>query len=665
MNKLEQLQQFKKLGIPVPLFREVQWAEDLKTTDISWELQFEFPVAVLSSFSTRDLKEKQALQNYFNVEQKKLTESVGKVFDSYPVTKGERVVVMEMVHPEIAGTVQTRPGGASILEYLGTNETEKNYLLLPAFSKGDATISRFRKFWKPFSKSHPHYAYVRDFIQLSIYIHQFLKAHPEFAKVPCHFSFSMERGKMYLLQVEKMWNETATVREPIGRIPISLLNEGSLDKSKWLDSWEQDLVDGVNKELLKWTKTPLMVYEKGQTYLPLEQLQLLMQEWGLSSSLKDIYAPTKDQLHLRTRPLKLLANFRKWGGLFWQLGRLKRRLKRWLYVVSRQSEYKYQQRKAWWVNKPGVAWEDYKSDLLESNIQYVVLKVMLVVKYYLWTLWGQKMGTWQSANPLPTSPYNDLATYFSLWQGKQEKEAFLDRWGHRGMREEDIAFTRYEEYSAEKWMELLFQKVPQASMRFDNKLHSRFSLKKVLLNPIYKQARLIEWFRDKAIWQLWRYRYELKEIEEKWAFPGMPYHPLLPFQSKKVPLMEKTSIKTPVIRKLSKGDGMFKGTGIRSGRIKGRIWRLDELPKKPMPRPDFERIILFLPSLDRVFLPYWVQVDGILVAAANAWQVEAIQLKQATLPVVIQLGALDLKTGDWVEVDGEKGQVRVLNSDKL
>lgn len=660
MNKLQQLQQFKKLGIPVPLFREVQWAEDLKATDISWELQFEFPVAVLSSFSTRDLKEKQALQNFFNVEQKQLTEKVAEVFDSYPVVKEERVVVMEMVHPELAGTVQTRPGKASVLEYVGANETGKNWVLLPAFQKGDTWKYMIRKFWKPFSKQHDHYKYTKDFIQLSSYIQHFLKAHPDFAQVPCHFSFSLERGKIYLLEVEKVLPDTSPIRSPIGKMPVRLLGEGAMYQSKWQASYEADLVDKVNEELTKWSPTPLLTYDKGHASLDLEGVQLLKQNWGLSTSLTAIYPTEKDQLRLAYRPFRVLRNVGKWMRLTWHLSRLKRRLKRWLFVVSRQSEYKYKERKPLWVSKPGVAWEDYKADLLDFHTNYVVLKVMLLVKSYLWSRFWENRGLWKPSQAIALSAHNDLAGFYDLWQGKLDQEAFLDKWGHRSLEEEDIAFERFEEYEADAWMRLLFHKNPQVSVQFKQQVHGRFSLKKVLLRSLHRQLELVQWFRDKSIWQLWRYRYELKEIEETWGFPAMPYHPLLPFQGKKTPLVNAYQLEAPLVRKVNKKVGVFKGMGVLEGRVKGRIWRLDALPPKPIPRPDFERVILWVPSLDKRFLPYWLQANAVLVAGGSAWQVEAIQLKQTGLPLVVQLGDLEMQTGDWVELDGVRGEVRIL-----
>jgi phosphoenolpyruvate-protein kinase (PTS system EI component) len=62
-------------------------------------------------------------------------------------------------------------------------------------------------------------------------------------------------------------------------------------------------------------------------------------------------------------------------------------------------------------------------------------------------------------------------------------------------------------------------------------------------------------------------------------------------------------------------------------------------------------------------MPYFFQVDGVAAYVGGLLSHASIVLRESRLPSVTQLPLqLELRTGDWVEMDGWTGEVRRVDS---
>lgn len=68
--------------------------------------------------------------------------------------------------------------------------------------------------------------------------------------------------------------------------------------------------------------------------------------------------------------------------------------------------------------------------------------------------------------------------------------------------------------------------------------------------------------------------------------------------------------------------------------------------------------ILVADALDPGWVPFFSQVDGVVAYVGGVLSHASIILRESKIPAVTQLPAqVALKTGDWVEMDGQTGRV--------
>jgi pyruvate,water dikinase len=95
--------------------------------------------------------------------------------------------------------------------------------------------------------------------------------------------------------------------------------------------------------------------------------------------------------------------------------------------------------------------------------------------------------------------------------------------------------------------------------------------------------------------------------------------------------------------------------------VRGQIWRVDQATLGSLQKPPFAQTILLTDSLDPGWIPYFVQVQGVLSHVGGILSHASIILRESHIPAITQLPRqIVLQTGDWVEMDGRTGEVRKL-----
>ncbi|MEL7340624.1 MAG: PEP-utilizing enzyme [Bacteroidota bacterium] len=109
---------------------------------------------------------------------------------------------------------------------------------------------------------------------------------------------------------------------------------------------------------------------------------------------------------------------------------------------------------------------------------------------------------------------------------------------------------------------------------------------------------------------------------------------------------------------LKSGETADQGLGIYPGKIRGQIWRVDQANPESLEKPDFAHTILLTESLDPGWIPYFVQVDGVLSYVGGLLSHASIILRESQKAAITQLPRdWQFETGDWVEMDGKSGMV--------
>jgi pyruvate,water dikinase len=106
------------------------------------------------------------------------------------------------------------------------------------------------------------------------------------------------------------------------------------------------------------------------------------------------------------------------------------------------------------------------------------------------------------------------------------------------------------------------------------------------------------------------------------------------------------------------------GVGIYPGKVRGQVWRVASADLRAVTPPPFAVIILVADALDPGWVPYFSKVDGVASYVGGLLSHASIMLREAQVPSITQIPAqLDFQTGDWVEMDAQKGTIRRVEED--
>ena len=104
------------------------------------------------------------------------------------------------------------------------------------------------------------------------------------------------------------------------------------------------------------------------------------------------------------------------------------------------------------------------------------------------------------------------------------------------------------------------------------------------------------------------------------------------------------------------------GIGIYPGKVEGYVWRVRSAGLGNLLPPTEQPAILVADALDPGWIPYFSRVKGVISYVGGLLSHASIILREARIPAITQLPAhIELNDGDWIEMDGQTGEVRVLS----
>ncbi|MCO6477498.1 MAG: hypothetical protein J5I94_12785 [Phaeodactylibacter sp.] len=690
MSKLQQLEQIRQWRLPTPPFLAVRY-EDFQrgAFDVG---KLRFPVAVRSSYALEDGDEHSHAGQFatvLSVEEGQLEEALEEVFNSYPEPEGGEAIVQEMIDPEYSGVLFAFREGVWKLELiegqgegLVSGHARPETILLPRFNRADAWASAFYSFWEGFPGKGK--SLNRALVWLSYYAQALLRRME--AEYGLDIEFCISNGRLLLLQAR----------------PITTPEEA-----------EEVLTSANHKEILPPRPSPLMTaiiskagyrlfdYYRGldptlprrafireaaaMPWINLSALLDVMVHWGLPTQLVCRSVGADDVYQVGLRPYRMLAKLPVFLKVLYQQMNAKKRVETWLDNTRGRFAWRRQHRQLLWENRKSTAFKEWLADFeslyveLVSNMQ--VLTGAMSGPLALLDRLGL-LSRLSAALEEKSASTDYLRAFSDLQYSKIDRAAFLERFGHRGFYESDIGQKRFFEYSEADWKQLLgsqsiAEPIPPKG-RTGGALWAR------LLAPAVRLMHTREWLRDETMKLFWDFR---KELLEQTDFPFWEYRPenlKAYFAGKEsrnaLPEPQRTSAsgwdmdtflcngngRRLPLRLLAnvtgRQNGQAAGIGIYPGKVEGYVWRVRSAGLDNLQPPAAEPVILVADALDPGWAPYFSRVKGVISYVGGLLSHASIILRESRIPAITQLPAhIELQNGDWIEMDGQTGEVRVLS----
>ena len=690
MSKLQQLEQIRQWRLPTPRFSGVRY-EDFQQG--AFEIgKLRFPVAVRSSYALED-GDQQSYAGQFatvlSVEEGQLEEALEKVFASYPVPEGSEAIVQEMVYPEYSGVLFAFREGAwklELIEGLGEGlvggQKQPETILLPKFNRADAWASAFYSFWPGFpgkSKS-----LNRALIWLS-YHTQALLCRMD-AEHGLDIEFCVSQGRLLLLQAR----------------PITTPEEA-----------EEALTSANHKEILPPQPSPLMTaiiskagyrlfeyYREldpslprrafireaaGMPWINLSALLDMMVHWGLPTQMVARSVGAEDFYQVGIRPYRMLAKAPVFFKALHQQMNAKSHVEDWLENIRGRFAWRRQHRELLWENKKGAAFKEWQSDFENLYVELVSNMQLLTGAMSGPLALLDKLGLLarlSAAMEEKSASTDYLKAFTRLQYSMIDREDFLEQFGHRGFYESDIGQKRFFEYSEADWRQLLGdQSIAEPEFKQQKNGNALWAN---LLAPAIRLAHSREWLRNETMKLFWHFRKELLEQTDLpfWEhrpeallayFKGKQTKDSLPRPARTAPsgwdmdtfLSNRHGRRLPLslLANVSENrNGQKSGIGIYPGKVEGYVWRVQSASLDNLHPPDLEPVILVADALDPGWVPYFSRVKGVISYVGGLLSHASIILRESHIPAITQLPAhIELNDGDWIEMDGRTGEVRVLS----
>jgi pyruvate,water dikinase len=693
MSKLSQLKELQELGWPVPAFTSVSYTA-FKQGKFPGGLRY--PVAVRSSYLAEDGDQASHAGQYdtrLNVEENDLEAAIDEVFQSYPDQEGTAVIVQEMIAPDYSGVLFAFRDGGWKVEYskglgegLMSGQTSGQSLLLPRFSAWDTRWAAVIDFWKGPTDGGPELK--RALVRLS-HIAGELVAQWD-AVHGLDIEFAVARGKLWLLQARPITTPgeaeevltSANHKEILPPEPSRLMTDLITDSGTALFGYYRDL----DKTL---PQRQFLRAAGGMPWINLSALLDTMVHWGLPTQLVCRSVGAEDFYQVGLRPWRCLAKLSVFFKVLGQQRQARQRIQTWQKKAALEIDLGIAEREPIWASDAPAAfqqWSDSFSKLyvgLVTNMQILTGAMSGPVSLL------ERLGLLHRlANAIQQkSASTDYLEAFRQWErGLISTDSFLERFGHRGFYESDLGQPRFWEYSAEDWQALKkgvddSQKEKKPVQRHRQPLWAR------LFKPVIDLIHTREWIRHETMKLFWKFRKELQE-----QLPIRPWNytqsALLSFLGGNMQIEEMANAEGPkpvgwdmdtflcnhhgrrlpitVLSNVSADqDDRKHGVGVYPGRVRGQVWRVSVADLRAVSPPPFAAIILVADALDPGWVPYFSKVDAVVSYVGGLLSHASIMLREAGVPSITQLPAhITLQTGDWVEVDGQKGTITVLEETK-
>lgn len=695
MSKLNQLNDFQRWGVPTSPFTSIHYEDFQKGR---WSVgHINFPVAVRSSFTEEDGQQYShagAFKTILKVSKEQLADAIRQVFDSYPGPDGTSVIIQQMVSADYSGVLfASRKGiwkmeiGKGLGEGIVGGKYNPDTLIIPKFNGKDHWMSALYAFWRLPDK---YQSIVRPLVSLSYYAGKLLKKNAD-TPYGLDIEWAVQGKKLFLLQARPITSPeeeeevltTANHREILPPRPSILMTEVISTSGKKLFDYYRRLDVSLQERSFVLTA-------EGMPWINLSALLDMMVSWGLPSNLVVRSIGAEDFYRVGLRPHQAITKVRVFlKALNHQLS-ARRIVKKWLRGLPEKVQDEKKRREVMWREDPGGAFDRWFESFRNIYVELV---------QHMQLLTGAMSGPLSVLDRLGVLPQlaaglkakSQSTDYYAAFQdllaGRITREAFLEQYGHRGFYESDIGQPRFAELSEKEWALLAGGK--QANKENNPRIFSKLSTNiwAFLARPLFRAVHLREQLRHEIMEQFWVYRKELlAELAhlghsdiKPWMYTygrllallkgEISKHDLLSIRrepqsgwDKDTFLLNKSGrrMDLPMLyRKDSDRQHAKTGVGIYPGRVRGQVWRVHEAGLDTLHPPPFETVILVADALDPGWIPYFSQVDGVLAYVGGLLSHASIILRESALPAITQIpAALELQTGDWIEMDGKNGLIK-------
>lgn len=700
MSKRTQLETIRRMGLPVPKFVTVSyrdWQARLHRKRIEG---LTFPVAVRSTYATEDGSE-QSMAGHFdtklNVYAVGIDRAIEEVFNSYPTSDQQEVIIQEMVRPpSYSGVLFAYRKGVWKLEYgsllkpaVVEGKHTPETLLLPQFGRLDILFSRWFPIWRPYRRVRFHRGLIQPLIHLSSAAGRLLATYCNEATHGLDIEFVISRGKLFLLQARPITTPdeaeevltSANHKEILPPRPSPLMTSVIESCSQHLFAYYQRLDPSLgNRRFIE--------VSGGMPWINLSALLETMIQWGLPTSLVCESVGAEDVYRVKSRPYRWL----KKGPVFIRVLREQftavGRVRRWVRRTQRYLLTEIDGRRLLWRNHPELAFNNWL-----TNLQLVYTELVTLMQALTGAMSGpvklfDKLGILHRLRERSEST-RYMEAYRLMAEGKLSRQDFLNEYGHRGFYESDIGQARFLEYSEAEWAALIGSTDSQEEgpMLLARRKMPRGNW---FVRPFVRMIHTREWLRDHAMRHFTWLRAEIQEATKARFgsdFDFAAYKPddlilLLDGQIKleelqaceypdpqgwtpdtflrnrldrQIPVQELSNIES---KDATRGE---RGLSIYPGKVKGQIWRVEQADLRTLQKPPFDSTILLTESLDPGWIPYFVQVEGVVSRVGGILSHASIILRESQIPSMTRyMGVDQWQTGDWVELDARRGILRAV-----
>lgn len=694
MNKLRQLEVIRQWGLPTPAFVGITYDEFLSGRYRHLVRKLTFPVAVRSSFSEEDSISRSFAGHFatkLTVQTHELDAAIQFVFDSYPHPQGQSVIIQQMVDPQISGVLFAYQQSVWKTEYqVGTagvvSGTQNPFsLLLPRLGFRDYLWARLLPIWTPFPKQHPHRVLVRRFIRLAAFTRRLLVLFGHKAPHGLDIEYAFVGRKVYLLQARAITTATeaeevltsANHKEILPPQPSPMMTSIIASCSQHLFAYYQRLDPNLPERRF-------IQLSGGMPWINLSALLDTMVAWGLPSSLVTESVGADDPYRIRLRPYQILRKLPVFIRVLKEQSTVIGRTRRWVRAKQRYLLSVQDNRRLMWRNAPELAFNNWLTDMQVIYTELVNLMQALTgamsgpIKFLARTgLLDQSVSQSESADY--------LQAFLALQHGQIERQQFLKQFGHRGFYESDIGQKRFVEYEEADWQALSISQPNAIPLHAGPNLTTGRSWSSFIARPFIRMLHTREWLRHHAMRYFMMLRSEIQEQTEIRLGKDVDFSAFLPEDLQKAlagdlssQTLKQIRYRPPVgwdldtflqnghdrrmplsaLSYMQQEDEPTLGLGIYPGTIQGQIWRVNQATLDTLTKPPFAQTILLTESLDPGWIPYFIQVQGVLSYVGGILSHASIILRESRIPAITRVPrTLQFQTGDWVEMDGRTGKI--------
>lgn len=689
MSKLSQLITFDALGIPTPPFTAVSYDDfrlDRYQDDVD---RLKFPVIVRPDFQPAETSIASLPTLHLVVkDQSSLFDAIDKIFSSYPVQNDQHVIIQTKISPDVTGEIVAGKTHAwelhaSLSSQRPQAKESDISLFLPKFSRSDYQWSTIFSIWKPFSdQAYKHLT--RPLIALSAYTGELISEQLGQDSCGLTIEFVIEKNKPFILQIRSLQSESeighilssASHKEILPPFPSPFMSGMIASCSKYLFSYYQRLDPGL-------PNSSFIELMGGMPWINLSSLLDVMVHWGLPTNLITRSVGSTDVYQVKTRPYRAINKLPVFIKVLKDQLSVTTRSREWSKKTLGRIQAEIASRELLWDSDPDIAYTNWLTQVQLTYVELVDLMQTLTGAISgpvrLLEKWGILQNMEEEGEELAY-----LSAFKKLLSGEIQEDEFIEKHGHRGFYESDIGQRRFSEFTHQEWNRVKSVVPGNSGKKYAAPIWRRAMVS--FLDPISALVHSRTTLRDQGMRMFQLLRNEIITQSQKLFGPEFnfaAYQPDTlargidqhwgPGEWKNVIHQEISGWDRDLFHSVQSGNKRELHTpnqhvatrpiGLVSGVVRGQIWKVDFASTSGLKKPAFETTILLSESLDPGWMPFLLQVDGVLSYIGGILSPASAILREIGVPSVTQISR-DPKweTGDWVEMNGKTGEVHEISA---